>query len=342
MGRDVRHVPGPDLVGRARLELALHDVRRDRVRVIRIGRAPKAPFLPRDDALFAHQPLDPLLADADALPAKGPVNARAAVPLAALRVRRRDLDGELRVRLRPLAARPLLPGVVAAAGDLEHLAQNGDRVVRLLRVDELEHHPFSFAKKAAAFFNISRSISSRLTRLRSSRSSSRSPLRQRLRRTLAGVHIRALHPLTQRGLGQIQVVRHLRDAPVASPAETHRFGLELRGELPSLPSCLLLRHRTLLAHLRACWGVRGSGGGSFPWRLYRAPQHFGGVPVEYLPDEPVVAGAHRLSKPRLNKHGLFTFTSSRTSFEERSSSGGASAWVRPRRLAMQPPASPEA
>jgi hypothetical protein len=39
----------------------------------------------------------------------------------------------------------------------------------------------------------------------------------------------------------------------------------------------------------------------FPWQLYRAPQQFGGVPVEYMPDEPVVAAAHRLSKPRLNK-----------------------------------------
>src|SRR6185312_8153848 len=117
-----------------------------------------------------------LLADPDALPAKSAVNARAAVPLAALRVRRRDLDSELRIRLRPFAARPLLPVVVAAAGDLQDLAKNGDRIVRLLRVDELEHHPFSFAKKAAAFFKISRSISRRLTRLRSSRNSSRSPL----------------------------------------------------------------------------------------------------------------------------------------------------------------------
>ncbi len=39
----------------------------------------------------------------------------------------------------------------------------------------------------------------------------------------------------------------------------------------------------------------------FPWQLYRAPQHFGGVPIEYLPEEPVVAGAHPLSKPRFNK-----------------------------------------
>ena len=56
------------------------------------------------------------------------------------------------------------------------------------------------------------------------------PLPQRLRRALARVRIRALHPLTQRGLGQIQLVGHLRDAPVASPAKAYRFGLELRGE----------------------------------------------------------------------------------------------------------------
>src|SRR5690606_5539647 len=61
------------------------------------------------------------------------------------------------------------PAAVAAGGDLEHSAQDRDGEAGLLRVDELESHEFSFAKKAAAFFRISRSISSTLIRLRSSR-----------------------------------------------------------------------------------------------------------------------------------------------------------------------------
>src|SRR6185312_10205804 len=170
-----------------------------------------------------------LLADPDALPAKSAVNARAAVPLAALRVRRRDLDSELRIRLRPFAARPLLPVVVAAAGDLQDLAKNGDRIVRLLRVDELEHHPFSFAKKAAVFLNLALHLEA-LDALAKLSQLVALAAAQHLRRSLAGLLIRALHPLTQRGLGQIQVLGHLGDPPVSGPVKTHGFRLELRGE----------------------------------------------------------------------------------------------------------------
>jgi hypothetical protein len=50
----------------------------------------------------------------------------------------------------------------AAARDAEHITEHGDGVERLLHEDERELHVLSFAKKAAAFFRISRSISSRL------------------------------------------------------------------------------------------------------------------------------------------------------------------------------------
>jgi hypothetical protein len=53
---------------------------------------------------------------------------------------------------------------------------------------------------------------------------------QHLRRALPVLLTRALHPLTQRGLGQIQVLGHLGDAPVSGPTKTHRLRLELRGE----------------------------------------------------------------------------------------------------------------
>ncbi len=53
-----------------------------------------------------------------------------------------------------------------------HLAQNGDREGPLLLLDKVESHFDRLAKKAVAFFNMSRSISSRLTSLRSRCSSS--------------------------------------------------------------------------------------------------------------------------------------------------------------------------
>ena len=84
-----------------------------------------------------------------------------------------------RVRLRPR--------VVARTRDLKHAAHDRDRVLRLPRSDEPEHHhriPLSFAKKAAAFFKISRSSASTLTSRRNRRSSSRSSLDHALGATL--------------------------------------------------------------------------------------------------------------------------------------------------------------
>src|SRR5581483_4984989 len=77
----------------------------------------------------------------------------------------------------PIRRRSTLPGVEAGAGDAEHPAEQRDRVVGLLRRDEPEaaHRvSLSRAKKAAAFFRISRSCSSIRTLRRSSRSSARS------------------------------------------------------------------------------------------------------------------------------------------------------------------------
>src|SRR5690606_35668821 len=82
--------------------------------------------------------------------------------------------------------------------------------------------------------------------------------RQRPGVALAGVYLGATHPIAQRRLREVQVLRDLPDRPVADRAEAYGFGLELGTELPALPS----RHRTLPAHARAFRGVHGSGGGS--------------------------------------------------------------------------------
>src|SRR5262249_44067401 len=54
--------------------------------------------------------------------------------------------------------RPPHEGVVALPCHTQHAAQRSDGKAGLLRSDERELYSFSFAKKAAAFFRMSRSI----------------------------------------------------------------------------------------------------------------------------------------------------------------------------------------
>jgi len=75
---------------------------------------------------------------------------------------------EFRILQRSRRDRTCLPRVEAAARYRQYVAHHDHRPRRLLLVDERELHAFSFAKKAAAFFNISRSISRRFTRVRNS------------------------------------------------------------------------------------------------------------------------------------------------------------------------------
>src|SRR5690348_12236710 len=85
-----------------------------------------------------------------------------------------DLHRQPLIALRPRGRRPLLPGIEARPGDPEHLAQRGYGEAGLLRRDEAELHSLSLAKKAVAFFRMSRSIRRRLFSRRSCASSSRS------------------------------------------------------------------------------------------------------------------------------------------------------------------------
>src|SRR5262252_7351684 len=102
------------------------------------------------------------------------VNPRAAIALPALGMDRRDLEAQPFVRLRPGRHRARLPGVEARPRHLERPAQQPDREAGLLRGDEREPHACSFAKKAVAFFRMSRSIRSVRFSRRSRPSSSRS------------------------------------------------------------------------------------------------------------------------------------------------------------------------
>src|SRR5262249_13499141 len=84
-----------------------------------------------------------------------------------------------RVREVTVTRRPPLPGMKTRTRHPQHTAEQRDRMVGLLHSDEAEalHRvSLSRAKKAAAFFKISRSCSSVRTLRRSSRSSARSSL----------------------------------------------------------------------------------------------------------------------------------------------------------------------
>ena len=75
--------------------------------------------------------------------------------------------------LSPGTSGPLGEGIVPLPSDSEESTERRDWEGRLLRVDERELHSLSFAKKAAAFFKISRSVRSE-SFSRRSRSFSRS------------------------------------------------------------------------------------------------------------------------------------------------------------------------
>src|SRR6185436_15498697 len=66
---------------------------------------------------------------------------------------------------------PPLPGIEAAARHAQTTTEDAHRVAHLLRSDELKSHSLCLAKKAVAFFRISRSIFSSRFSFRSRRSS---------------------------------------------------------------------------------------------------------------------------------------------------------------------------
>src|SRR6185312_7617884 len=78
-----------------------------------------------------------------------------------------DLRSQLAASNHMPALRPLEPGVISRDAHLQHLADPSDRKGLEIRFDKCEFHACSFAKNAAAFFKISRSIISRAFSLRS-------------------------------------------------------------------------------------------------------------------------------------------------------------------------------
>ena len=95
-------------------------------------------------------------------------------------------------------------------------------------------HRLCFAKKAAAFFRMSRSSAASRFSLRSRASSSRSAV-VRPGLALGAIGPRVLDPLAQRRLGQIEVAGDGADRLAFIEHQPDGAGLELVSELPARP-----------------------------------------------------------------------------------------------------------
>ena len=227
-------VADPAPIRRVGRELPVEQIRRDRLVVIAHRRAFEAFPRPRFQAVLLHQPNDPLAADADLLLEQIFVNARAAVPLLARVERGAHQHPQLPIALGVGRFGPPAPRVVPAGRHPQHLAHRRNRKDRLPRVNQRERVAGSFAKKAAAFFRISRSSRSWRFSFRSCDSSSRSAVVSPVR-PLRAIGPRALHPLPERRFGQIEIAGDRADALAFVEDQPDRLGFEVVIEPPAWP-----------------------------------------------------------------------------------------------------------
>jgi hypothetical protein len=191
----VGDVGDPQPVRGRRREVALHEVVGDAHAWHADRRATTAPLDDAADAVLAHQPLHALATDRDVVGSQVAVDARRAVSATACDVQLPDPLEQSSITERSRRRWPRRPGVEAGTADAEDAAERLDWMVGPLRSDEpkdAHRLPLSRAKKAAAFFKISRSSSSTLTCLRNRRSPSRSSL-VKPSRTPASISARLHH-----------------------------------------------------------------------------------------------------------------------------------------------------
>ena len=122
----VGHVGHPRLVWRLGREIALENIGRDRVFVLRVRCVPEAPLLLYPQACFLHQLRDSIFADFLALCLQFGVHSRAALSATAEFVRRPNIDHQRRVRLLSCRGCASCPDIKSAAGNCEHGTKNAD------------------------------------------------------------------------------------------------------------------------------------------------------------------------------------------------------------------------
>src|SRR5205823_10303366 len=142
--------------------------------MLRVRRALEAALLPRAQALLPHEARHAMAPNGVALCLEFPIDPGTPVAPATGRMGGDDVHGELLILASPRRHRTSSCRIEPGATDPEHRAEQVDRERGLLSRDEGELHPCSLAKKAVAFFRMSRSIRSVFTSRRNCVSSARS------------------------------------------------------------------------------------------------------------------------------------------------------------------------
>src|SRR2546422_1327049 len=171
---EVRDVGHPGRVRCRDRELPIENVGRHREVMLRVRRALEAALLPRAQALLPHEARHAMAPNVVALCLEFPIDPGTPVAPATGRMGGGDVHGELLILAAPRRHRTSSRRIEPGATDPEHRAEQVDRERGLLSRDEGELHPCSLAKKAVAFFRMSRSIRSVFTSRRNCVSSARS------------------------------------------------------------------------------------------------------------------------------------------------------------------------
>src|SRR5580658_101323 len=171
---DVGDVGGPGPIGRRLIELAVEPILEDRMLMATVrGPHHEATSHLRANRVLPHQLGNRVLAAGHALGLQFGMHAGRAVRFATLGMRGLDVLQELTPTLSLRTHGAPLPGVITAPRDMEHLAHHIHRKLSGMTGNKGKSHWWCFAKKAVAFFKISRSMRSRLFSSRSRRSSAR-------------------------------------------------------------------------------------------------------------------------------------------------------------------------
>ena len=103
-----------------------------------------------------HQPRDAMAADVDPVGAQLVVNPRTAIPSVSGAIAGADMGEQPQVLTTPSRRALPTPGIQSTAGDVQHATHDRDGIVSLLRLNEPIPQGDSLAKKATAFFRMSR------------------------------------------------------------------------------------------------------------------------------------------------------------------------------------------
>jgi len=173
------YVAHPEFIGRLWLEVSLDEVRIERTFRIFSGASSTLATVHAFYPCLSHEPGYPLPRAVDIkLKGKLCMDPRRPIGAAASFVDLLDVSEEDPILQCMIRYRSLQPIVVSAGGDPQNATHDGNRVIHLLFLYEREYDcrvpSVSWAKKAAAFFNISRSIRRMRFSARSFLNSSRS------------------------------------------------------------------------------------------------------------------------------------------------------------------------